>query len=230
VAGPWIFGDDEGIPSGQGQRSDLEAVKRRLDDGETEKQVAEAHFSAWCRYYRAFKRYKSLSLPARDWEMEVITLVGETGVGKSRWARERFPGAYYLPFAKASGCYWDFYEGQETVVVEEMTGARFSYTFLLALVDRYPMHIPVSGDHIQFSSRRIIFTSNSSPDEWYDPLKYPYQNSPLQRRLSQGESRVFRVDNGGVLVLLEGAPVDIAQYHPVPRVEVVDDNNNNNNN
>lgn len=168
--------------------------------------------------------------------MAVLTLIGETGTGKSRWTRETFPDAFYLPFAKSSGTYWDGYEGQSCVVIEEANGGRFSYNQLLSLLDRYPFQVSIHGGQCQFTSRVIVFTSNHHPNDWYDAHKFPYYGHPLERRMTTGLSRVIRVDAGMQLVCLEGAPledgwIDLIKatipLNPIP-LEGGDDNNNNN--
>jgi hypothetical protein len=231
-AGPWEHGDDSTIAEGQGQRNDLLAVKRRIDEGvfckkkekkshfflgATESEIADEHFASWVRHHKAFKRYRAIKTPQRSWEMEVIVLIGDTGTGKSRWIAENFPDAYYLPVAKSSGCYWDGYEAHETVAIEEMYGQRFSHSHLLQLLDRYPMQVPIHGGFVEFSSRRIIMTSNAHPADWYDAERFPFEGGPLQRRMTQGTSRIVRVDPGGVQVVLAG-------YEPVDEQE--NDNHN----
>ena len=136
--------------------------------------------------------------------MEIIVLIGATGVGKSRYVWDRYPGCYSVPPTKSSGCYWDGYSGEETVFVDEMYGSRFSYSFLLQLTDRYPFYVPVHGGQVVFSSQRIIFASNKHPEEWYDPEKYPFFDGPLFRRMTQGRSRIVRVDPGGGQYILAG--------------------------
>jgi hypothetical protein len=232
-AGPWQYGDDAQVAEQQGQRSDLLSVKRRIDEGvfcnkkgkkisfflgASEAELADEFFASWVRHHKAFKRYRAVKTPKRNWEMEVIVLIGDTGTGKSRWIAENFPDAYYLPEAKASGCYWDGYEAHETVAVEECYGNRFSHGHLLQLLDRYPMQVPVHGGFTEFSSRRIILTSNAHPAEWYDAQRFPFEGGALQRRMTQGRSRIVRVDPGGIHTVLEG-------YEPVEEAE----NNNNNN-
>lgn len=143
--------------------------------------------------------------------MEVIVLIGDTGVGKTSWAYEHYPELYSVPCPKGSGTYWDGYQQQETVLIDEMSGSRFAYTFLLRLLDRYPMTVPVHGGQVPFSSRRVILTSNVHPSEWYE-LKdrqhnvLPFEGGPLYRRMTQGASRLVRVDPGGVHVTLAGRP------------------------
>lgn len=120
--------------------------------------------------------------------MEVVVLVGPPGSGKTRWAMDNYPTLYKLPCPKSSGTYWDDYDGQETVLVDEMYGHYFSWSFLLQLTDRYPMTVPVHGGagH-QFVSRRIIFTSNSLPEEWYSKPTIATQwnaANPFRRRVT----------------------------------------------
>jgi len=172
--------------------------------GESELYIAQNFFQTWVRNDRALKRYRVMVSPRRFWEMEIITLVGETGTGKSRWAFERYPELYNVPQTKQSGCYWDCYDGQETVFIDEMYGHRFSHGFLLQLLDRYAFMVPTHGGQVPFSSRRIIFASNAHPAEWYDEVKFPFVGGPLERRLTQGTSRILRVDAGGVIVHLAG--------------------------
>lgn len=41
---------------------------------------------------------------------------GETGTGKSRHVREKYPEAYI----KGNNIWWDGYDGQDVVIIEEM--------------------------------------------------------------------------------------------------------------
>ncbi len=158
--------------------------------------IADEHFSSFIRYHNSFKVYKKLKLIPRSHEMDIITLYGQTRVGKTRWAYFTYPELYSVPPAKQSGCYWDGYEGQATVLIDEMYGNRFSHGFLLQLLDRYPFQVPYHGGQIQFVSTTIIICSNAYPDEWYNQEKFPFQNGPLQRRLIQGRSRICCMEHG----------------------------------
>lgn len=207
VQGPWTFGDDEGIPEGQGQRSDLAAVKRKLDDGCKLSVIADEHFSDYIRYSKGFKEYKRLKSDKRDWVMEIITLIGDTGVGKTHWAYDNYgEDIYSVPSSKKSGCYWDDYDGQETVIVDEMYGNRFAWGFLLMLTDKYPFTVPTHGGSMNFNSKRIIFTSNAHPDSWYETMVEKtgmgFFDGPLYRRLVRGNSCIIRVDKDHSLNML----------------------------
>lgn len=173
-----------GEPAAQGHRTDLDEVRVALDTGVSFRTLSETHFSDFVRYERGFRSYRKLHTPKRDWPMEIIVLVGPSGTGKTRQAATDYPDAYWKP----DGKWWDGYDGEETVVVDEMYGHRFPYSNLLRLLDRYPFTVEVKGGTIEFTSRRIVFTSNQEPEHWYSneaTHQMSWADSPLKRRLDQ---------------------------------------------
>lgn len=160
VAGPFEFGDFGA--GGQGSRSDLDGIKQLIDNGAGEQEIAEANFSAWCRNYRAFREYKRIKTEARDWPVDVEVFWGDPGTGKSRKAMEENPGAYWKP----KGQWWDGYEDQEVVIIDEFYGW-LPYDFILRLCDRYPLNLEIKGGTVACLMKKIIFTSNKHPDDWY---------------------------------------------------------------
>ena len=174
-----------GEPSSQGSRTDIEAVKTAVDNGASIREIAEEHFEPFLRYGKGIREYKRLVTPPRDWPMELILYIGPTGTNKSRSAHEAYPGAFWKPH-KAE--WWDGYDGQETVIFDEFYGHRFSFTELLRLTDRYPYAVQVKGSYVEFTSKRIVFTSNQEPEDWYDSEKThqgPWELNPLNRRIRQ---------------------------------------------
>jgi len=144
--------------------------------------------------------------------MEIITLVGATGTGKSRhvWSNYSDDEVYSLPHQKNSGLYWAGYDYQRVVLIDEMYGNRFAYGQLLTLIDCHPRMVSDYGCHLTFNSHVIFFCSNSHPRDWYDSEKHPWDDSALERRLTTGLSRIYNVDPGGVFTLLQG------EDHPMP--------------
>jgi len=69
-----------------------------------------------------------------------------------------------------SGTWWDGYEGQHTVIIDEFY-SWLRYDFFLRLTDRYPLQVETKGGSVQFVSRRIVFTSNTQPTEWYPNIQ-----------------------------------------------------------
>lgn len=164
---------EDGDEPEQGKRSDLDEVKARLQEGATEGEIADEFFGSWCRYHKAFNRYQILRQPRRSWKTEVTVIYGETGVGKSRLAQEKFPEAYW----KEKGQWWDGYENHESVIIDEFYGW-IPYHQLLRLLDRYPMTVEVKGGAVNFVPKHIILTSNQQPCRWYT-----YDYPQLERRL-----------------------------------------------
>ena len=94
--------------------------------------------------------------------MKVIVLYGPTGTGKSKWVLDNYNKAYW----KQKSIWWDNYNQQEAVVLDEYYGW-LPYDFLLRLCDRYPLLCEIKGGQLQFTSKTIIFTTNLRPDKWY---------------------------------------------------------------
>lgn len=196
LEGPWEFGS---LPE-QGKRNDLLAVKEALDSGATVREVAGDHFSTYVRYNRGIERYKYLldqDKPAHI--KEVICLYGSTGVGKTRWAYEHYPSAYWKSRSVGTSQWWDGLDGHDAIIVDEFYGW-FPWDFILRLTDRYPLNMEVKGGTIRCPAKTIVFTSNKHPKDWYPNSKYLWDDSnPLRRRftkiiemLADGTQRVER--------------------------------------
>lgn len=102
--------------------------------------------------------------------------------GKSRCAYECCPGAFWLMPSResASGTWWDGYEGQHTVIIDEFY-SWLRYDYFLRLTDRYPLQVETKGGSVQFVSRRIVFTSNTQPAHWYPNIQ---DRAAFDRRIS----------------------------------------------
>jgi len=151
----------------------LDAIRLLIKEGVPETEIAEKHFDLWCRYSRSFRQYKALIDPPRTEATEVIVIQGPTGTGKSKWALDNFPGAYW----KQRSQWWDGYEGQETVILDEFYGW-LPFDLLLRLCDRYPLLVESKGGQINMSAKRIVITTNAVPNAWY---KNCYFNSFVRR-------------------------------------------------
>lgn len=82
-----------------------------------------------------------------------------------------------MPAREKTG-WWDGYEGQQVVIIDEFYGW-LGYDFILRLTDRYPLLVETKGGTVQFVSRVVIFTSNSHPRDWYPNIR---DRAPFDRR------------------------------------------------
>lgn len=164
----------------QGKRNDLELLHDTLKTGAGLRTVLDDHFASFIRYERSIRSAIALYAPKRSWEMEIIILWGASGTGKTRKAYADYPESYW----KDNSPWWDHYEGQETVIWDEFSGSSAPLNLFLRLTDRYPMSVPYKGGYANFTSKRIIFTSNIDPDDWYQ-----FRNNELkiafQRRITE---------------------------------------------
>jgi len=141
-------------------------------------QIADDEFDLWVRYFRAFEKYVCMKTKPRKHPVEVHVIVGPTGTGKSRWAMENYPEAYWKQRSK----WWDGYFKHESVVIDEFYGW-IPFDLLLRLLDRYPLLVESKGGQIQFVAKTIVITSNSFPDKWYKSCDIYLES--LLRRISK---------------------------------------------
>lgn len=216
VAGPWEFGDSAAVPEFQGDNGWGEL----LCDARTMREVEmfEKYPERMIRCYKGINRFRQLCTPSRNWPMRVCVLVGPSGVGKTYTAHKLAEGKthYVVPEPKQSGLYMDGYEGQEVVIVDEMSKRFFTRCGLLRLLDRYAMKVSVHGNQVEFTSRIIIFTSNKHPKEWYNS-GYDWEDDPLRRRLTENGNKVWHMRGVGELYIKD--PVLDAQWKPEAEME-----------
>jgi len=191
LAGPWTIG----TPPEQGKRTDMVIWKERLDEGATEAELAEEFVGITMRYPHAYHTYKSIMSPTkREWITYTTVFWGPSGTGKSRRVFHEAGDNYYV-LTRPSGpsVWWDGYEGQEVVVIDEFYGWISSGLFLL-LLDRYPMTVQTRKGNVQFVAKKIFITSNKPPHLWWDKDKP--SAAALQRRLEGEMGRVIEMSQG----------------------------------
>lgn len=155
----------------QGKRNDLLAAKSMLDEGATMQDLSQELFGVFLKYERGLYSYLAHNAEPRMWEMEVYVFWGDTGVGKTKRVYEeaKSSGGSVYPMAqnyKGGVVWWDGYHGQDIVLIDDFYGW-LPWSYLLRLLDRYPMLVRTRAGHMQFTSKRIYITSNQDPREWY---------------------------------------------------------------
>lgn len=164
VDGPVFFGD---WVTKQGSRNDLLKVKEMIDQGRTDQEVAEECFGSFIRYHKAFNYYRLIKMPKRYWPMEVYVFWGKSGTGKTRKVYDNEDSIYTLPCASNGIPWFDGYCGEECLLIDDFYGW-IKISFLLKLMDRYPMSVQVKGSMVPFVSKKIYFTSNKDICDWYN--------------------------------------------------------------
>lgn len=163
--------------SEQGRRSDLEEIRTLIDDGVPEREIATTYFSQWVQYRKGFSAYRSLvgSSTTRT-DLKVVVFYGAPGTGKTRFVWEQFPDLFSVDDAELR--WFDGYRGQETVLIDDYRGGA-NDSFILKLLDIYPMQVPIKGGFVNWRPKRIFITSNIAP-----PWTHGMINEALRRRIS----------------------------------------------
>lgn len=155
----------------------MEIIKQMIDEGKSDLEIAEFNFNLFCTKFTGISRYRLLKTTPRDSAItpNVIVIIGPTGTGKSRWALDHFPNAFW----KTKGQWWDTYHQQTAVIIDEFYGW-LPYDFTLRLTDRYPMQVEIKGGAVQMVAHTFIFTSNKYPHQWWKDIYF----KAFERRVS----------------------------------------------
>lgn len=157
----------EGVCSGQGRRSDLAKIKEAIEEGKDEAFIANEYFNQWVVYRRSFAAYRSLLSTKRTWKSFINVIWGDTGMGKTRLVFDLHKDDDV--FVYPGGGWFDGYTGQQVVLFDDFrgSGSGVEVGFLLRLLDRYPMQVPIKGGFVPWVPKKIYITSNCDPTDWY---------------------------------------------------------------
>lgn len=122
---------------------------------------------------------------------------GPPGSGKSRAIFQSFPSAY----PKLSGKWWDYYDGESQVIMDDFDGSFLSFGDFKRYVDRYPCLVEVKGAVIPLLATHWIITTNVYPSHWWSK-KVTGQGGrdAIWRRISRVVEYVSPSEEGGELI------------------------------
>ena len=158
------FGDivEHGIrPAGGGSRTDIRDCLGLVKQGKKLRDLYDQHPEVMVKYARGISAARIIYEDPRNFKTIVKWYYGGTGTGKSRAACDEAGDDVYW---KAGGNkWWDGYDGQETVIIDDYRCDLCPFHVLLRLFDRYPMQVEGKGTVMQFRSRTIIVTAPHKP-------------------------------------------------------------------
>lgn len=164
VAGPWELG----AIVKQGKRTDIEKCLQDIQNGESAFDVLMANPNAYIKYTHGFKTAKSI-IDAKDKsrrKVQVIVLWGESGCGKTTEAIMDSDD-YYLLGHDAETLWWDGYDGEKTLIIDDFYGW-IQYANFLRITEGWQYRMPVKGTHTYARWTKVYITSNVHPREWFD--------------------------------------------------------------
>ena len=181
------------VPKGQGARSDLLEVKRKIDSGVSCEELVEDddHFGTFAAHAKFFNSYQSAKRRRKGYQPPRVEVIyGPTGTNKSKRVWEKFnydtSKLWKLSPDMASGqtVWFDGYAGHEAVLIEEFRAGHMKYNALLDILDGYPTMVQVKGGSVHWSPKEIYITSPVAPEEWYPNLATNDKIAQLMRRIT----------------------------------------------
>lgn len=190
--GLFLFERGDFSIGGQGSRSDLHQVTEKIKEGKTLEQINEEFPTSVIKYGRGIQMslslYRSSKAPS-SFERCCIVLYGPSGTGKSLWARqfaeERSLRLYSKPISTGGPCWFDGYDGEEILLLDDFESKQVPFRELLVWLDVYKHRVAVKGGYVLGLWKFVIITTNKPVGSWYDSgsTVHELDRSPLIRRL-----------------------------------------------
>lgn len=167
----------------QGKRSDLEPLIESVQAGNTLRYVAREFPKQFIKYHGGIGKLTQFYQAKRSKPPIVTWIYGPTGTGKSRRVAEITAGEEVWE----SGSRSDFYNGyecQKHALFDDFRGSFCKFSWLLRLLDRYPVSVNVKGGHCPWNSEYIWITSSKAPQDAYNACQIEENLNQLTRRLT----------------------------------------------
>lgn len=185
VEGPWCD-DILNSTKGQGHRSDLCEIGRQIVSGEIDEcELATERPDLYIKYPRGIRELFGISALRSKTHLRtslnVQVIWGPAGTGKTRAAMADLHSTFLLDASNSDTLWFDGYQGETTLVVDDFYGW-IRHGTLLRILDIYPYRCPLKGSHTYAAWTRVIITSNKHPSTWYE--RFPWRDDePLKRRI-----------------------------------------------
>lgn len=153
--------------SKQGTRTDIQEAVDCLVLHRDLNRVKREFPTVYVKYPRGLSSL--LTVEARTAKPKVVWIYGPTGVGKTRYVVKHFGDNLWI--SSGSLQWFDGYFGQETALLDDFRGSDCSLHFLLRVLDRYPLRVPVKGGFVQWAPCRIFITSAFGPAQTYSGVE-----------------------------------------------------------
>lgn len=169
----------------QGERTDIIAFRDAIKAGKRPIQLIELHPNEMCKYGRFEQRATAIYAKERTkgyLKPYVEVRWGKGGTGKTRavYEMDDVYVAKLSPMANGWRIWWDGYEGEDIILINEYTG-QLSWEEFKELTDGYQKRLEVKGGFTYGKFKKMYFTSNKHPSKW----EYPTESEEWKRRITK---------------------------------------------
>lgn len=170
------------IESNQGKRTDLEDACRTLLEDPDLDSFKNEYPHVYVKYYKGLQQLITPSPRPIGEKPYVVWLTGPTGSGKTRWCWENYdPDDIWT--ASCSLQWFDGYHGQSVALLDDFRGHWCKFSFLLKVIDRYRLAVPVKGGFVNWVPKTILITCIMPPEEVYNYEQMHNQQEPVEQLL-----------------------------------------------
>lgn len=182
----------------QGARTDIEDVAKKVIEGTPMRELAIESPAVYVKYHTGLNALRNLCLiPEQIRTVKCYYFWGPTGTGKSYRIFSNYPIQTICPVTSGSTHPWDFYQGQETVVIDEFLDSHWQIQTLNRILDGYPLAVPARFYDRWAKWTTVFILSNLEPAQLYQWDK-PEMRETVLRRISAGVRYIeLREDQGG---------------------------------
>lgn len=168
--------------SRQGNRTDIDDLHESLRAGKRKRTIVEEHFGQFLKYQRGINAAYNIYTSHRPLEQppSIIVYYGRTGTGKTRSVWDNLTDISDLWTYSGNG-WFDGYDQHPIALFDDFNGGEFKISYLLKVLDRYPMQVPVKGGFVVWKPTEIYLTSNLAPEEWFPNAKREHVQALLRR-------------------------------------------------
>jgi len=173
VEGPWEFGER---PHKRNSKVDWDLIKAQAQSGDLDSIPGQIFVTHYPKLKQIAKDY--MRLPEPTPHLKGIWFVGQSGCGKSKLARERYPDHY----PKTCNKWWDGYQGQQAVIMDDFDpkiAQVMGSQKLKVWTDHYPSILETKGGGVAALYKWFIVTSQYSIEECFPD---PEDQEALKRR------------------------------------------------
>lgn len=163
-----------------------EAAIEMVVSGRPMHEIADEHPDVYVACHRgllALKYAKQCAAALEERALEVLIFYGPAGAGKSHTAMEYEDVFVVDPPGKNQPLWFDGYDGQKTIVLDDFRPDWCTHAYLLRLCDKYRMKVPVKGGFAPALWTRVIITSTIHWAAWYPEQEA--ESMQLARRITE---------------------------------------------
>lgn len=177
IEGPYEYGNKN---NRQGARNDLHHICEMVKTSLNVKDVADEYPELFVKYHKGLRELVNMYVVPRTWKTRVIILWGPPNTGKTRYCFRYDPDAYFLQRGNGNNLWFDGYNGQGTVIIDDFYNT-IKYDTMLRLCDRYPCRVEIKGGTVEFVPNTIFITTNLHPSDIYKEIE---ERDAFWRRVS----------------------------------------------